>query len=193
MEPNGSMRRVLGVQQPAITGEIPRIHLGPIELEADAALGFEDFYRSSRPALVRALSLTVGDIDLASEAIDEGMTRAYQRWLLVQGLDSPSGWVYRVSLNWALSVLRRRRFGGGRLFDAGTVDQPATAEPAIRRALEALDPKHRAVVVCRYLLGWSEAETATALGLRPGTVKSRLHRASKTLRTELDHLAKDDR
>ncbi|MDQ1373248.1 MAG: hypothetical protein QOJ09_586, partial [Actinomycetota bacterium] len=41
---------------------------------------------------------------------------------------------------------------------------------------------------CRFYLGLSEAETATALGTRPGTVKSRLHRALQHLQTRLAHL-----
>lgn len=48
--------------------------------------------------------------------------------------------------------------------------------------------KHRSVVVCRYLLGWSVAETAQALGVREGTVKSRLHRAMQSLQSALSHL-----
>jgi RNA polymerase sigma factor (sigma-70 family) len=46
----------------------------------------------------------------------------------------------------------------------------------------------RDVVSCRYLLELSEAETAVALKLPPGTVKSRLHRALASLRqTEVSH------
>ena len=51
----------------------------------------------------------------------------------------------------------------------------------VRRLPEEL----REVVVCRYLLELSEKETAATLGLRPGTVKSRLHRALLRLRTEV--------
>jgi RNA polymerase sigma-70 factor (ECF subfamily) len=50
-------------------------------------------------------------------------------------------------------------------------------DPAIDRALAELSVDHRAVVVCRVLLGFSEAHTAEVLGIRPGTVKSRLSRA----------------
>ena len=35
------------------------------------------------------------------------MARAYQRWGHVSTLDNPGGWVYRVGLNWSLSLLRR--------------------------------------------------------------------------------------
>ena len=48
--------------------------------------------------------------------------------------------------------------------------------------------KHRSVIVCRHLLGWSVAETASALKIREGTVKSRLHRAHRILQSRLRHL-----
>jgi RNA polymerase sigma-70 factor (ECF subfamily) len=62
------------------------------------------------------------------------------------------------------------------------------ADPAIALALDDLSIDHRAVVVCRLLLGWSEAQTADALAIRPGTVKSRLSRASTQLARRLHHL-----
>ena len=48
--------------------------------------------------------------------------------------------------------------------------------------LEALPEQARLVLVCRYLLGLSESETAAAVGVRPGTVKSRTARALERLR-----------
>jgi RNA polymerase sigma factor (sigma-70 family) len=57
---------------------------------------------------------------------------------------------------------------------------------ALRAALARLPSKHREVVVCRYLLELSEEETSAVLGLRPGTVKSRLSRALARLRRELE-------
>jgi RNA polymerase sigma-70 factor (ECF subfamily) len=56
------------------------------------------------------------------------------------------------------------------------------------RALAELEVRQRAVVVCRYVLGWSEAETAAALSISAGTVKSRLHRANRQLSSRLAHL-----
>jgi RNA polymerase sigma factor (sigma-70 family) len=56
---------------------------------------------------------------------------------------------------------------------------------AVASALAALPDRQRDVVACRYLLGLSEAETATVLGLRRGTVKSRLNRAIDRLRSRL--------
>src|SRR5829696_8558705 len=56
---------------------------------------------------------------------------------------------------------------------------------ALLGALARLRDDDRAVIGCRYLLELSEAETAAALGVRPGTVKSRLARSLERLRAEL--------
>ncbi|MGH9123618.1 MAG: sigma factor-like helix-turn-helix DNA-binding protein [Acidimicrobiales bacterium] len=149
---------------------------------------FPDFYREGRDRIARALTLTLGDADLAVEAVDEAMARAYQRWARVSTLENPGGWVYRVALNWSCSVLRRRRRAPAPRPDRDLTDIGPIREPAVLAALAALDVRQRAVVVCRHLLGWSEAETAIALSTPVGTVKSRLHRANQTLARRLGHL-----
>ena len=58
-------------------------------------------------------------------------------------------------------------------------------EPGLWKALNDLPRIHREVVVLRFILDWSEAEVADALGLRLGTVKSRTSRAIAQLREEL--------
>lgn len=154
---------------------------------SDAGRDFEAFYARTRPDIARALALALGDPDLATEATDEALARAYERWPLVSRLDRPEGWVYRVAMNWALSVLRRRRRSDHRLYDPShpTV---AIADPDLHAAIGELDVKHRTVIVCRHLLGWSVADTAAALRVREGTVKSRLSRATQILQSRLSHL-----
>lgn len=153
----------------------------------DSAVTFEDLYARSRADIARALALALGDVDLAHEATDEAMARAYERWGAVRGLERPEGWVYRVAMNWALSIVRRRRRSQHRLYDP-TDTSIAITDPDVHAALGELDVKHRSVIVCRHLLGWSVAETAAALGVREGTVKSRLHRAHRILQARLRHL-----
>ena len=178
-------------------GRVRRVNLTTAEESLDGTtpfaldgtrLAFDDFYRRSRAEVARALALALGDTELAVEATDEAMTRAYERWRSVSRLDNPGGWVYRVGLNWSLSVLRRRRRSVQPLYVADRVEPPSVADPAVHRALAELDVKHRSVVVCRHLLGWSVEQTAAALGLRVGTVKSRLSRATRQLQYRLDHL-----
>ncbi|MEO8693935.1 MAG: sigma factor-like helix-turn-helix DNA-binding protein [Acidimicrobiales bacterium] len=152
-----------------------------------ARRGFESFYRQARPSIGRALALALGDVDLAADATDEALARAYERWSKVSQLERPEGWVYRVGLNWATSVLRRRR-NHQRLYIALPDEAPMITDPAVHASIAALDIDHRAVVVCRHLLGWSVSETAAALEIREGTVKSRLHRATRILQARLHHL-----
>ena len=61
----------------------------------------------------------------------------------------------------------------------------AEARAELLGAIERLPERDRLVIACRYLLELSEAETAAALGCRPGTVKSRLSRALDRLRAEV--------
>jgi RNA polymerase sigma factor (sigma-70 family) len=153
---------------------------------------FEDFYRTNRTPIGRALALTLRDTSLAAEAIDEAMARAYQRWTHVSRLENPGGWVYRVALNWSRSVLRRlTRPAPTWVASPTTSPAPSVQDPAVDRALATLTVDQRAVVVCRLLLNLSEAHTADALGVKPGTVKSRLHRALARLTPLLAPLQED--
>lgn len=147
---------------------------------------FEDFYRFQRDDLVRALALTLRDVTLGADAADEAMARAYQRWDRVGAYDNPMGWTYRVGLNWARSRLRKmRREVVGHHFEPAVSD-PAPLDPIVARAIGELSPNQRAVVVLRFFLDWSLEDIATAMEVRSGTVKSRLHRALRSLRAELE-------
>ena len=194
MEPDRDVRGVSGVNHTGLNfagawaDEPSGEHvLGEIELVTAVLPNFVDFYRDQRASIARAVALTIGELTLANEAVDEAMTRAYARWPKVQCLDNPGGWVYRVALNWSRSALRRLR-RPSRVPALGAAPEPTAPEPAIAAALAALSPDHRAVVVCRHLLGWSEDQTAVALGIRPGTVKSRSYRAIQILQSSLAHL-----
>ena len=147
---------------------------------------FETFYRANYATVAAALSYTLADVDLAREATDEAMARVYARWSKISHYDNPAGWVYRVGLNWARSV--RRRIGRALPHHGQDAHEPPTSDPAIAQALQKLDVKLRAVVVCRLLLDWSVEETAQSLDIKPGTVKSRLHRALELLERSLSHL-----
>lgn len=150
---------------------------------------FDEFWAAQRDRIARALAVSIGDADLAADAVDEAMARAYQRWSTVGALDHPAGWVYRVALNWTRSFhRRRRRTPPAWLAGDGVGHDEDTMDPAVLRAVHDLPDAQRDVVVCRLLLGWSEARTAEALDTRPGTVKSRLSRAVDTLATRLNHL-----
>lgn len=162
--------------------------------------GFDGFFREQYPIIVRGLALALGDEHLARDAASEGFAKALQRWSRVGRYDNPSGWVYRVGLNWARSRFRKKRREAPERAADGTEDAHLDAEPRdpqVLQALRELSVDHRVVVVARFYLDWSEQQIADALDIRPGTVKSRLSRALERLGAELGaarptHLRRDD-
>lgn len=148
--------------------------------------GFEDFFRSNHDTVYRAICTTLGgELDIAADAVDEAMARAYQRWSKVQGYDNPAGWVYRVALNYARTRLRRRarrRAVATNLISVGESD----FDPALFSSLVGLPLEQRAVIVLKYYLDWTLPQIADALGIPEGTVKSRLGRGLDRLRQEVN-------
>lgn len=161
------MEEMLGEQIPSL-----RVH------------SFEAFYAAEVDGLYRTLALVLRDADLAHEAIDEAMARAFQRWEKVRDYANPTGWVYRVGMNWALSRIRRRKREVLQMPE-GSVRMPPVPDQELVDAVMALPLRFREVVILRYVLDWSEEATASGLGIPKGTVKSRLHRALGRLREDL--------
>lgn len=145
---------------------------------------FDAFYRRRYTHLSRALILAVGERDLAIEATDEAFTRAIERWPEVETYDNPEGWIYRVGVNWAKTRLRKRSATPTGLLDHdGSLDD--LPEPELLAAVEKLPLKFRSVVVARFFLDWSVAQTAAALDIPEGTVKTRQSRAIRSLKRQL--------
>lgn len=148
--------------------------------------GFAVFYERHGEAVRRALAVTFYDQELARDATQEAMARAWRRWGQVQGFANPAGWVYRVGLNWGRSRLRRvAREVLGAASEPGS-PPPVPSDPTLRAALAELSWKHRAVVVLRLYLDWSVEQVATTLDIPEGTVRSRQHTALRLLREQLE-------
>lgn len=172
----------LGAMSDPLTMATTERRLGVVPTSAREPDGFDRFYRAHADTLRQGLCLALGDVELGTEAADEAMARACERWADVAGYANPTGWAYRVGLNWARSRQRRHRWRDRR--PVPDIPVPTVpGDPDLTVALGRLDVDQRAVVVCRYLLDWSVDDTAAALDIPVGTVKSRLARA-------LDHLAR---
>jgi len=164
---------------------------------------FAAFYEGHRDPCFRAVLVSVGDRHLAEELTAEAFARAWAHWRKVRKHPAPAAWVVRTALNTHISWWRRRRRevswdavahpdapGAGARVGATAGPGPdgdATAvEPVLRAALRRLPLRQREVVVLRVFLDLDTRGTAAALGIAPGTVQAHLHRAMKTLRTELE-------
>ncbi len=146
---------------------------------------FEEFYRTKRDHLARALSITLRNDELGNEAADEAMTRSFQRWRTVSEYGNPVGWAYRVGLNWALSRKRRAK-------RELVVDLPERAvedsdfNPEIEAALAEIPVDQRAVLVLRFYFDWDIGRVAEALRIPNGTVKSRQRRGLDAVARRLE-------
>jgi RNA polymerase sigma factor (sigma-70 family) len=164
-----------------------------VEIAAEASVpklrpkDFDSFYRMSWQAVYRPLAATLGDADLAAEAVDEAMVRAFSRWTSLRRVQNLEGWAYRVAYRWSVDRLRRRQRERGLMARVGTRDSnhELLVEPGLQPALGVLPIEQRAVVILACAFDWSEADIAACLQIRPGTVKSRLHRGLATLRKEM--------
>jgi RNA polymerase sigma factor (sigma-70 family) len=134
----------------------------------------------------------------AEDATQDAFVKAYYALDRFRSAEPFRPWILRIVSNearnrrrsagrrdrLALRVIERRGPGDA----APSPDAAAIAQETRRTllaALETLPERDREVIACRYLLELSEAETAQALGIRPGTVKSRLSRGLARLRREL--------
>jgi RNA polymerase sigma-70 factor (sigma-E family) len=151
--------------------------------------GFDEFVATRSRALLRTAYLLTGDHGLAEDLLQTALAKCWFAWGRIDG--PPEPYVRRV-LATTYATWWRRRWRGERPTDAlpDRGDPAATApvddRDALWRALGALPRRQRAVVVLRYYEDLSEAETAAALGISTGTVKSQAAKALAALRRDAD-------
>jgi RNA polymerase sigma-70 factor (sigma-E family) len=147
-------------------------------------LSFDDLVAREYMPMVRLAVTLVGDDGDAEEIVQEAFAAVHERWAR---LDRPGGYLRGCVVNRARDVLRRR-YRAARLQRSAPRRDETTELGAdhLLDALDALPPTRRAAVVLRYYEGRSEAEIAELLGVRPGTVKSMLHRALAQLRRVIE-------
>jgi RNA polymerase sigma-70 factor (ECF subfamily) len=156
--------------------------------------------------LYRVARAVLGDEAEAEDVVQEGYLRAFSHLKDFRGEASVETWLTRIVLNEALGRLRRRRkmvdlsvldVGGerSRILMFPGVERSADPESdaaraqirrLLERAVDDLPPAFRTVFVMRDVEGMSMEETATHLGIRAETVKTRLHRARRLLRSALE-------
>jgi RNA polymerase sigma factor (sigma-70 family) len=131
--------------------------------------------------MIVTLWLATGDLDLASECVDEACARALARWERVSVMDSPSGWVYSVALNHARRLSRRRLLERSLLprMLAPTIISPDASETW--ELVASLPERQRQVVVMRHVGNLKEADIAQTLHISRSTVSTTLRDAHKKL------------
>jgi RNA polymerase sigma-70 factor (sigma-E family) len=147
---------------------------------------FRAVYAAHYPALVRLARLTTGSLPAAEDLVQD----AFVEWCRRGGrVRDPVPYLRRAVVSKCTSWVRRRRLERRHASafdpDAGAVWPDGGDASAVRAAMAGLTARQRAAVFLRYYLDLPEHEIADALGCRPGTVKSLLHRGLAVLRDEL--------
>jgi RNA polymerase sigma factor (sigma-70 family) len=176
--------------------------LGDAELVEQAQRGetaaYEALVQRHQEIAFRTAYLVTGSAADAEEAAQDGFVKAFRALGRFRRGAPFRPWLLQIVVNEARN--RRRSAGRREQLALRVADEPSSGDAApspeaellvnerrsrLLAALSALREDERDVVVCRHLLGLSEEETAQALSLPVGTVKSRLSRTLVRLRAAL--------
>jgi len=152
---------------------------------------FAELVHAAVARLDTAARLILRERELARDAVQEGLIRAWRDLRSLRDPDRFDAWVYRLTVNACLDQARRRRRRPIEV-EMAPLLAPLAPDPAVAVAdralvdavLRRLDERGRAIVVLHYFLGLPLTDVAVTLDIPVGTVKSRLHRALSEMRSE---------
>lgn len=156
----------------------------------------ERWMREYGPSLKRTCYLYLKDVALAEDAAQETFVKAWRSFSAFRGDCSEKTWLMRIAVNICRDMLRSAWF---RRMDRRVTPEelPLTApskdeQPQLAEAIMALAPKYREVIILYYYQGLDTQEMALALRTSVNTAKSRLFRARKLLREQLEGAWKNE-
>jgi len=169
---------------------------------------FGELYRALYPRIHRLLWGMMGTEPEAHEVAQEAWVKAWNKRRKFNFNSKYSTWIHRIAVNCGLDALRKRKRMRSRFIslfagsqnneqDSNVIQYPSDESGPARRmqstelgqtiesAVQALPDEQRTVLVLREYEGYSYGEIAEALGIKEGTVMSRLYHARKKLQTSL--------
>ena len=155
----------------------------------DRAERLEGWVRLYQPVVYRAAWLILRDRAAAEDVAQETFVRAFRNADRLAPEADARPWLYRIAVNLALNRIRSRRREERAVTrlahrQAGwedDVSERGAGDDSVASALRRLPDRLRVPVILRYYPDLPEKEIARALGIRPGTTKSRLHEARRLL------------
>lgn len=144
---------------------------------------FEEFATARWAALLRTAYLLTGNHHDAEDLVQAALIKVVPKWWRIK--DNPEPYVRRVLARESVNRWRRRRW---REVTTDVVPESmhhdSTDRIGLLEDLRRLSPRQRAVLVLRYFDDLTEADTAAALGISVGTVKSHARGALARLREQ---------
>ena len=145
---------------------------------------FTAYVGARRPALVRTAYLLTGNAEDAEDLVQTALVKAVPKWGRIA--EDPEPYVRAIMARESVNRWRRRRWreiSAADLPERHHADVDVAGRESLRAALAGLAPRQRAVIVLRYYEDMTERQTAEALGISIGTVKSQCRDALARLRT----------
>jgi RNA polymerase sigma-70 factor (sigma-E family) len=152
---------------------------------------FAEWMQARQPRLLRTAYLLTGDVHAAEDLVQTALAKVYLAWDRVSAASSIDAYARKILVNEHTSAWRRLWRQRETVTDTSRYDiaVPATEYDGVTatlwEAVRALPERQRAVVVLRYYEQLSEKESAEALSVSVGTIKSQSSRALDTLRAGL--------
>ena len=145
----------------------------------------ESLYRVELPRFVRTAAAIVGDEAAGRDAVQEAFVRAVRKRASFKSESSLEAWVWRIVINEALALRRRRAAEFER--DSESATTPSTNgvpehDAAVRAWVAALPERQRLAVFLRYFADLDYQSIAVALEVEVGTVSATLATAHAALR-----------
>jgi len=158
-----------------------------------------------RPLYALALQ-KVGHPEDAQDVVQDAFLEAYRTLDRLENPEAFVGWMRRITLSHAYMRLRRRHQRPEQLAGAGTGSaleevaaatddlpdiDPGELSSLVLRAISRVPEAYQLPLMLRYLEKMAPQEIASEMGMKPGTVRVLLHRASKLLRERLEELLRE--
>ncbi|MEM1058912.1 MAG: RNA polymerase sigma factor [Verrucomicrobiota bacterium] len=169
-------------------------------------------HRLHYPRVWNSVNRMLNNPSLTDDVVQEAFLKAYRTIGRFKGNSKIGTWLYRIAINQGLDVVRKKKRRekwvsflnplNDREDEPSVPDQPVESEVSLNlenadlrkmivEAMDELSEDHRTVVQLRLVDEMSLADTAKALGIKQGTVNSRLHYACEHLRRKLKTKLKD--
>ena len=158
--------------------------MGPDDEQA-----FTEFAAARSHALARTAYLLTGDRERAADLVQVALLQTARHWGRIH--TAPEAYARRILYTQNVSWWRKRRFHEVALgaYDAPSAPTDSDLRLSLEQALARLTPRQRTLLVLRYFEDLTEVQTAQALGISAGTVKSSTRQALARLRTLAPDLA----
>ena len=148
----------------------------------------EELYRRYGSSVYRRARAILGNEHRAQDAMHEVFIRALCAQEAWQDSSSPVAWLYRVTTNYCLNLIRNEKRRAELLAQEGGLLEPRAEAPGdvrltLKQVLLSVEPELREVAICFHLDGMTQTEAAEHLGVSRRTVGYRLQALREVLRS----------